>query len=121
MPNNVAWIEVASADVHATGDFYRKLLNWPVVTDEKMNYTMTSFGPGETGIGLAEVNPEMGVTPGSVTIYADVVDIDATLRRARELGAPIYMDKTEIPTVGWIAIVGDPGGNRIGLMQSLPE
>ena len=120
MPNKIAWLEVASTDIPASAEFYRKLFDWPIVTDEKMNYTMTSFGMDETGIGFAAVDPQMGVTPGSVTVYADVANIDAALARARALGAPVYLDKTEIPTVGWIAIVGDPGGNRIGLMQSLP-
>jgi len=120
MPNKIAWLEVASTDIPASAEFYRKLFDWPIVTDEKMNYTMTSFGMDETGIGFAAVDPQMGVTPGSVTVYADVANIDAALARARAMGAPVYLDKTEVPTVGWIAIVGDPGGNRIGLMQSLP-
>jgi len=120
MPGKIAWIEVASTHAPASGEFYRSLLDWPIVTDEQMNYTMTNFGPDETGIGFADVDPQSGVTAGSVIVYADVANIDATLARAREMGAPILLDKTEVPKVGWIAIVGDPGGNRIGLMQSLP-
>jgi len=120
MPSKIAWLEVASTDVSASADFYRKLFDWPIVTDAQMDYTMTSFGMDETGIGFAPVDESQGMTPGSVVVYADVEDIDESLSRARELGAPIYVDKTEVPKVGWIAIVGDPGGNRIGLMQAMP-
>ena len=121
MSNRIAWLEVVSTDVSASGEFYQELFDWPIVTDDKMNYTMTSFGIGEPGIGFAPVDEAQGMTPGSVVAYVDVDDIDATIERARELGAPIYVGKTEVPTVGYIAIVGDPGGNRIGLMQSVQE
>ena len=59
--------------------------------------------------------------PGGVLVYVDVTDIDATVARAKELGATVLMDKTEIPTVGWMAIFGDPGGNRIGAMHPMPQ
>jgi hypothetical protein len=67
------------------------------------------------------VDEAQGVTAGSILVYVDVADIDATIARAKELGAPIILDKTEIPTVGWMAIFGDPGGNRIGVMQPMPR
>jgi len=120
MPNRIVWLEVASTDVSASADFYRRLFDWPVVTDPQTDYTMTSFGVDETGIGFAPVDESQGMPPGSVVVYAGVDDIDESLSRARELGAPIYLEKTEVPEVGWIAIVGDPGGNRIGLMQWMP-
>ncbi|MEJ2209362.1 MAG: hypothetical protein P8129_10035 [Anaerolineae bacterium] len=61
------------------------------------------------------------MAPGSVLVYVDVEDIDAAIARARELGAPVILDKTEIPTVGWMAVFGDPGGNRIAAMESMPR
>jgi hypothetical protein len=81
---------------------------------------MTDFERGETGIGFSPVNEEQGVAPGSVLVYVDVDDVDAAIARAKELGAPIFLDKTEIPTVGWMAVFGDPGGNRIAVMQRMP-
>ena len=82
---------------------------------------MTDFGRGETGVGFSRIDEAQGVSAGSVLVYVDVADVDATIARAKELGAPICLDKTEIPTVGWMAILGDPGGNRIGVMQSMPR
>lgn len=120
MSNKIMWFELASTDIPASAKFYEGLFGWPIVTDEKMNYTMTAFEPGETGMGFSPVDEEQGVAPGSVLVYVDVADVDATIARAKELGAPIYMDKMEIPTVGWMAIFGDPGGNRIGVMQQMP-
>ena len=120
MSNKITWLEVASTDVPASGEFYRKLFDWPIVTDVATNYTMTSFGRGHTGIGFSPVDETQGVAPGSVLVYVDVDDIDAAIARAKKLGAPIYVDKTELPTVGWMAIFGDPGGNRIGVIEYVP-
>ena len=121
MSNKIMSFESASTDVPASAKFYGDLFGWPMVTDEKLNYTMTAFGQGEVGMGFNEINEEMGITPGSVLVYVDVADVDATIARAKELGAPIFLDKTEIPTVGWMAVFGDPGGNRIGVMQAMPR
>jgi predicted enzyme related to lactoylglutathione lyase len=121
MSNKIMWLEVASTDIPASAKFYGDLFNWPIVTDEKMNYTMTAFEENETGLGFSPVDEAQGTPPGSVLVYVDVADVDATISRAKELGAPIIQDKFEIPTVGWMAIFGDPGGNRIAVMQSMPR
>ena len=118
--NRIFWLEIASNDIPGSGKFYQDLLGWPMVRDEEMDYTMTAFERGETGVGLAPVNEEQGVAPGSILVYVNVPDVDATIARAKELGAPILVDKTEIPTVGWMAVFGDPGGNRIAVMETMP-
>jgi predicted enzyme related to lactoylglutathione lyase len=121
MSNRIAHLELATTDKQASGRFYADLFGWPVETVQPMDYTMTMFPDEQTTMGFSPVNEEQGVTPGSVLVYVDVADVDATIARAKELGAPVYMDKTEIPTIGWMAIFGDPGGNRIGVMQRMPQ
>jgi predicted enzyme related to lactoylglutathione lyase len=120
MANEIFWLELASTDIPAAAKFYGDLFGWPMTRDEAMDYTMTNFGRGQTGVGFSPINEEQGVTPGSVLVYVSVDDVDATIARAREFGAPIFVDKMEIPTVGWMAVIGDPGGNRIGVMQPMP-
>jgi len=112
---------LASTDIPASAKFYADLFGWPIVKDEQMDYTMTAFEGDETGIGFSPIDEAQGVTPGSVLVYVDVADVDAAIAQAKELGAPVYLDKTEIPTVGWMAVFGDPGGNRIAAMQSMPR
>jgi predicted enzyme related to lactoylglutathione lyase len=122
MSNKIMWLELASTDIPASGKFYGDLFGWPIVRDEQMDYTMTAFEGEQVGIGFSPVGDDpASEAEGSVLVYVDVADVDATIARAKELGAPILLDKTEIPTVGWMAIFGDPGGNRIGVMQSMPR
>jgi len=118
--NRIFWLEIASNDIPSSAKFYQDLLGWPIVRDEEMDYTMTAFERGETGVGFSPVNEEQGVAPGSVLVYVNVPDVDAAIARAKELDAPIIVDKTEIPTVGWMAVFGDPGGNRIAVMETMP-
>jgi predicted enzyme related to lactoylglutathione lyase len=121
MSNRIEWLELASTDIPASAKFYSDLFGWPIVRDEEMDYTMTDFERGETGIGFSPVDEEQDVRPGSVLVYVGVDDVDAAIARAKELGAPVFLDKTEIPTVGWMAVFGDPGGNRIAVMQRMPR
>jgi len=87
-----------------------------------MGYTRTGFEGDQTGVGFSPVDDARSSVgaAGSVLVYVDVADIDASISRAKELDAPIFLDKMEIPTVGWMAIFGDPGGNRIAVMQRMP-
>jgi predicted enzyme related to lactoylglutathione lyase len=122
MSNKIMWLEVASTDIPASSKFYADLFDWPIVTDERMNYTMTAFEGGETGVGFSDINDERAsVEAGSVLVYVDVADIDATIARAKELGAQVFQDKFEIPGVGLMAVFGDPGGNRVAAMQPAPR
>jgi predicted enzyme related to lactoylglutathione lyase len=121
MSNKIMWVELASTDVPASAKFYGELFGWPMVTDEQMNYTMTAFEGDETGVGFPAADEAQGYAAGSILVYVDVADVDATIARAKELGATIFQDKMEIPTVGWMAMFGDPGGNRIAAMQRMPQ
>jgi predicted enzyme related to lactoylglutathione lyase len=119
MSNKIWHIELATTDKEASAKFYTDLLGWPFETYEDMDYTMTDFPEGDTSLAFSPVDEAQGVALGSVLVYVDVADIDALIARAVELGAEILLDKMEIQGVGWMAIIGDPGGNRIAAMQRM--
>ena len=123
MSNKIEWLEMASDDVAASAKFYSDLFGWPIIWDEQMDYTMTDFERGQIGVGFTPTgDPQTSAgAAGSVLVYVNVDDVDATIARAKELGAPVLQDRIEIPGVGWMAIFGDPGGNRIAVMQRMLE
>jgi predicted enzyme related to lactoylglutathione lyase len=53
-------------------------------------------------------------------VRVDVAGVDASIARVKEMGAPILMDRMEISIVGWMAVSGDHGGNRIAVAQRMP-
>jgi len=78
-------------------------------------YTMIQVGEG-TGGGMMSAQP-----PGSPPrwqAYVGVDDVAASTRKAKELGAKIMMDKTEVGDFGLMSVIVDPTGAAIALWQS---
>jgi predicted enzyme related to lactoylglutathione lyase len=49
--------------------------------------------------------------------YVMVESVDASAKKAGDLGAKILMPPTDIPTVGRIAVFQDPEGAPLGVFQ----
>ena len=111
----ITHVELVSTDTSASAAFYRALFGWDVQTYQPMDYVMANLGEGQPSIGFPAVGEYMKV--GDTIVYVHTDDMDASLAKAAELNALVIMPKEYIPTVGHIAIVGDPGGNKIAFMQ----
>ena len=113
--HGVVHIEISAEDPQAASQFYAELFGWNMVIDERFDYHQ--FEPAEGPAGafnpVSENNPA-----GTVIIYFDTDDVDASLAKAEALGAKVMVPRMEIPDVGWIGIFSDPSGNPIGLFQS---
>ncbi len=46
-----------------------------------------------------------------------VASIDETLRKVASLGGTILQSKMPIPGIGWFALLADPEGNLLGVLQ----
>ena len=47
--------------------------------------------------------------------------IEAYLERTGKLGGSVVFGKKVVPSVGWSAQIADPDGNRVELVQCLPQ
>jgi len=112
---NIVHIEIPSADLKASGEFYKALFGWKITPVPEMNYMLwePTEAPGGGFTPLGE-----GTQPGDVLIYVDSADIEADLKKAEMLGGRMIVPKSEIPGVGWFGIFTDPTGNRIALYTS---
>jgi predicted enzyme related to lactoylglutathione lyase len=120
MGNPFVHIELSTPDVAKAKAFYGKLFDWkledmPMGPDEV--YTMIGVGEG-TGGGMMHTPP--GAPPGWYA-YVNVDDISATTKKAKDLGAQVMKDVTEIPNVGWFSFVVDPTGCAIAMFQPKPK
>src|SRR5919108_4288924 len=100
MANPFVHVELHTSDLSKAKAFYSKLFGWKL-QDEPMpgggTYTMIDVGEG-TGGGMATAMP-----PGSPSrwqAYVGVDDVAASTRKAKELGATIMMDKTDVGGYG---------------------
>lgn len=115
----IGWHELMTTDRSAAVAFYGRLTNWrPAPFPEDPSYTL--WMNGDTPVaGLMELPAEMraqNVPPGWLT-YILVADVEATVERARALGATVQVEPRGIPTVGRFAVLADPQEAAFGILQ----
>lgn len=115
MGHPVMWFEVAGKDQQGLKNFYSQLFEWQLSDMEEMPYTVVDAG-GEGIRGGLGVAPEG--SPGHVTFYVQVEDIEAARAKAEGLGGKKVMGPIDIPS-GQIALFTDPEGRQIGLMTQM--
>lgn len=115
-----SWAELATSDVEGAKKFYTALLGWTTeqAPIEGMSYTLAKVGEERVaGImsnqcGGGEIKPQWG-------IYITVDDVDATARKAGELGGKVLMPPTDIPNVGRFSCLMDPQGVMFSVITYL--
>jgi hypothetical protein len=113
------WYDLMTNDPQAAEAFYTDVLGWgtEVFTGAGTPYTM--WKAGEQMIGGIGPMPAGTATPPHWLGYVDVEDVDATVRRAEELGDKTHHAPEDIPTVGRFAVLEDPQGAFFAIYQSL--
>lgn len=120
MANPFVHIELQTKDLARSKEFYSRLFDWKLI-DEPMagggTYTMINVGEG-TGGGMF-VNPDPAVPPAWLA-YVAVDDIAASTNKARELGATVVREVTEVGGYGWFSVIIDPAGATIAMWKPNP-
>jgi predicted enzyme related to lactoylglutathione lyase len=115
------WNELSTPDAKKSLAFYEQAFGYTHSTmdmgDQGTYYILETAGQ-KGRAGLFEPKEPM---PAMWLPYVNVADCDATFAKAQALGAGfVAMPPTSIPTVGRIAIFGDPQGAAIGIIQPDP-
>ena len=113
-PGSFCWNEFMAADVNGAANFYTRLFGWKTEAMPGMDYTLFKHD-GKTVGGL--MGRKHDQAPPTWLAYVAVEDVDASARKAEQLGAKLCLPPTDIPTVGRIAIFQDPQGASLGLFQ----
>jgi predicted enzyme related to lactoylglutathione lyase len=110
------WNELMTRDVERAKRFYAETLGW---TFEGMpmpdgTYWVVKSGDEFAG-GLFDISaPQFAQVPESWMAYIAVDDVDARVEKAQSAGAKLMKPIFDIPGVGRIAILMEPGGAGIG-------
>jgi hypothetical protein len=115
MTAKVTHFEIIGKDGKKLQDFYGKLFDWSVDANNPMNYGMVDAAQSHIGGGIAS---SMDGAAGQVTVYVEVDDLDATLKKAESLGGKTVMPPMEVPGGPTIAQFTDPEGHMIGLTKT---
>lgn len=118
----VTHFELPTSDSAASRKFYESVFGWQFTKwgDGGMEYWLIKTGetgtPGIDG-GLGGAANDLKGTVNTV----EVDNIDEALQKAEALGGQVIMPKDEIPGVGLLAYVREPGGAVVGIFQDLPH
>lgn len=112
--------EIPASDPAKIAKFYEQLFGWKFNKWEggNMDYWLISHkdatSPDDSMGGLYKRN-----TPQEQFLnYILVKSVEESLNKAADLGAKVVTPKTEIPNIGWFAVIADPDGNTFALYQS---
>jgi len=117
MANPFVHVELQTNDPASARKFYTSLFGWKmqdVPMAAGMVYTMIDVGGG-TGGGIM-INPVPGA-PSHWLAYVGVDDIHASTKKAKELGATVVMDVTEVGEFGWMSVITDPTGAILAMWK----
>ena len=74
-------------------------------------------GMATGGINGGMVKRPEGFASGTVVNYINVESLDASVKRAQDLGAKVTKPRAAVPGMGWFAMLMDPQGNHFAMWQ----
>jgi predicted enzyme related to lactoylglutathione lyase len=113
------WYELSTSDPAKAQDFYAGLLGWTWANANMpgMDYMLASIdGTMVAGMTQAETDGP----PPMWSIYFSVDDVDATVAAMLADGARTIVPPNDIAGTGRFAMLFDPQGAAVGLLQPLP-
>lgn len=107
--------QIISKNPDQAVDFYCRLFDWSVNTDNALGYRMieTHSGRGAEG-GVWPCPPEGHPT---VVLYVAVDDVAAYVEKASQLGASVIIPPQKLPEGDEMAVIRDPEGLAVGLFK----
>ncbi len=96
-------------------DFYQQGLELKQPTPHGDNHL--GFQLPNAYLGFDKIDEHQAMSPGPVSLWFRVNDIEMTFKRFKEMGAKVKYPPTKKPWGDVLAAIFDPHGNTIGLAQ----
>lgn len=111
----VQW-QILSPKSAEVSQFYGTVFGWTEKRDNAIGYRQINTG-SDAGIqgGIWPAPPE---APTMVQLFVEVADVDATIASFTGQGGSILVPKSALPDGEVMAIVKDPFGMSVGLLQA---
>jgi uncharacterized protein len=117
------WNELLARDVERAKRFYKDTIGWsfePMPMADNKTYWIAKMGEQPVG-GIFDISgAEFTGVPEGWMPYLAVDDVDARVKKATASGATLMRPLFDVPQVGRIAILKEPGGAGIGWMTPAP-
>ena len=127
MKNAISWFEIPATELDRAQKFYETIFNVSMIPMDMENIKMRMFPLDDmmTQVGGAVVDSggfhKPSATDGPLVYLNANPDVQNVLDRVAAAGGNIMVPKTQIsPEYGYMAVIIDTEGNRIGL-HSIPQ
>ena len=113
-----SWSELMTSDPAAAAAFYGPLFGWRVETMDMGGGAYHVLKVGDTSVGgIMKAPAEAGPMPPAWGCYVTVSDTDGTVAQAVALGGKVVVPAMDVPGVGRMAVIADPQGATVSVMQ----
>jgi predicted enzyme related to lactoylglutathione lyase len=118
------WNELVSNDVEKAKAFYANAMGWtydrfPMPNGEA--YWIIKLGEHRIGGMYAFKHPDGVSIPDFWLPYIDVDDVDASVSKAVTKGARLMKPVFDVPNIGRMAMLAEPGGASVAWMTPTPK
>lgn len=104
-------------DPAKTKEFYERVFGWKIEQWGEMPYWTVTTGPDDQPGINGGISNNPAPNGQRVVNTLGVEDIDDAIKRAKEAGASMVMEKQAVPGMGWVAYLSDPVGIVFGLFM----
>lgn len=112
------WNELLTRDVERAKRFYRETIGWSFESMPAPHGTYwCAIMGGKPVAGIFPIDtPQFDGVPEGWMSYLAVDDVDMRVEKATKAGAELMRPIFDVPNVGRIAILREPGGAGVGWM-----
>jgi len=112
------WNELMTRDIDAAKRFYGDTIGWnfEAMPMPDGTYWIAKSGGEAVGGIFPLTSPQFDGVPEAWMSYLAVDDVDARVKKAKSAGAKLMRPIFDVPGVGRIAILREPGGAGVGWM-----
>ena len=118
MNNPVGWFEIYVEDMNRARAFYEAVFGVQLLKLESPGMGMWAFPMQPEGFGASGAlvrMPGFGSSGNAILVYFSCADCATEAAKAVQSGGKVEKEKMSIGQYGYIALVIDTEGNRIGL------
>jgi predicted enzyme related to lactoylglutathione lyase len=119
--NPVIGFQITAQDFAGLNEFYAQSFGWDITPGPHENVTAIAAGPADAGDFEGSTIARGEHIPDYVSLCIGTHDIEATVARTLAHGATLIRPPFELPQGDVLAIVSDPEGHVLTLVQKVAE
>ena len=116
----IGWIDLTVPDATAVCDFYEAVVGWAraaVPVDDYEDYCVSPEAGAEPVAGICHARGANAGMPTQWLMYVTIPNLDESLSECEKRGGRIVCPRRDIGSFGHFAVVEDPAGAVIDLLQ----